>query len=259
MWAHLRRIFPRAEQPKLIALAIREKHGTVRKEMSRLEASGHVVNVDRTGWYRAWADADILHRAEQVEPAIHALQFTAPLPLGRGLPPPRGALQARLRGDERWGVSEEDKAAFLRERISGRSLEVRAFQTGTLLFSVSATDVPIRGGEWPEFYGELRGFARGLGVDLDSPFALLVNVEFNVDWSSFFMSGVKRLKVTQFSRTWAQIYQKHRDTLRMEIRVAPRDVSVSEAARAMMILAHGSRVAAVPEIPPPDPYSPEVA
>lgn len=257
--AYLKGIFPRPETPKLVSSAIREKHATVRKEMFRMEALGQVINVNGTGWYRSWADPVLLKLAEKPEPCLHALQIEAVAPLSGGLPLPRGALQATLRADGAWTPQQADKSAVRSEWIGGRKVTFQAFTTGTVLVSVSATDKPVTFAEWPAFYGELKGLAKGVGLDIENPMTRLANIEFNVDWRAFFLSGVKRMKVTSFARAWGQVYQKHRDALRMELRVAPTEMTMEEAARVILTLAGGLNVPAQAFAPSPDPLGPEVA
>jgi hypothetical protein len=261
----LRGVFPRTEQPKTIARQIKEKHASVRREIGRLEERGFVVNVDETGWYRAWADPRLLAFAERPEPSVHGLQILAAVPLSYPSGVPRGLRQARLQGHEADGWHGDENGgngqAVRHFWIEGRRVEFRASETGRLQISVHATDNPIRFEDWDKFVSELRGLAQGLGVDLRAPTTVLSNVEFNADWRQFFLSGVKRMKLAHVSTAWGQIYQKNRDALRMELRVAPQGLKFEEAAAALIFLTE-YRVPMVPEVPAPsapDPFSPEVA
>jgi hypothetical protein len=257
--AYLKGILPRPETPKLIALAISEKQGTVRKEIHRMEERGQVINVRGTGWYRLWLDPGVLALAEKPEPCVHAIQMTTVAPLSGGLPVPRGALQAVLNAGAGWAPNKADKSAVRTEWVRGRAVTLQSFTTGTVLISVSATSAPISYAEWAEFWSELKGFARAFNMDLASPVTHLTCIEFNVDWRAYFLSGVKRMKVSTFSRAWGQIYQKHRDALRIELRVAPTEMTAGEGARIIAELA-GSFARAPPMLPPsPDPLGPEVA
>lgn len=256
--SYLRGIFPRPETPKLIAMQIREKHATVRKEIFRMEEAGQVINVQSTGWYRAWADPSLLALAEKPEPCLHGLQIETVAPLS-GWGPPRGALQATLRGDGEWAPVKSNDSAQRTEWVGGRRVTFQAYGTGTALVSVNASAKPVTFEEWPEFYGELKGLSKGVGLDLEVPTSRCVGVEFNVDWRAFFLSGVTRMKVAHFAKAWGQIYQKHRTALRMELRVAPTELTIEEAARAISILAQGAPPVRVAPATEPAPYGQEVA
>lgn len=238
IWNYLRGIFPREELPKSIAVAIREKPATVRKELRRLEESGHVVLVAAGGWYRAWADPALWTMTEKPEPSCHGLQFTTLAPPGGGLGVPRGATQAKLSGATArgWAADESNDTASRREWVMGRPVTLQAYGTGTVIVNVSASRDPVKFADWSEFAAELRGLCRAFGIDLDSPSSRLVNVEFNADWRTYFLGGMKRMKLSSVSRAWGQIYQKHRDALRLELRVSPKELKFTEAAQALVAL-----------------------
>lgn len=238
IWGYLRGIFPRTEQPKTIARQIRERPPTVRKEIVRLEESGHVINVDQTGWYRAWADPSLLSFAERPEPCVHGLQLECVVPLSGGLGVPRGGRQAKLAGYEArgWAVDDSNDQAVRVFWPMGRRLEMRASGTGSLQINIGATRAPVTFADWPEFVAEVRGLCLAYGIDLDAPTSRLVNVEFNADWRQFFLAGLKRMKVSSVSTAWGQIYQKHRDALRLELRVSPKELTFNEAAASLIFL-----------------------
>lgn len=240
--------FARSFTPKALAAALRLRESTLRKELLRMEARGQVENVEASGWYRAWLDPGLLALREKPEPCIHALQMKLIGAAGGGLGVPRGGRQAVLSGatERGWAHDESNDQATFSDTLPGsRRVMLQASSTGVVLVNVRASDNPIRFAEWPEFYGYLKGWAHGKQLDLDAPTSMLVNVEFNADWKSYFLEGMKRMKLQAVGRAWGQIYQKHQSALRMELRVAPAEMTMREAAGAIVAMVHYNAVPAL--------------
>lgn len=183
---------------------------------------------DHHGLYRAWTSPDLLAGAEDPDPGFHGIQVVAKLPPGGGRALP-GAVQSTF-GAMGWVRNEGAKSLIRREEVGGRTLTFEVHPaTGSLVVSMSATSAPLRAPEEVEQFGaRLAGYLQALGVDIESPTTRLVRVEMNRDYHAFALKGVTDISWRVFKNAWSHFYQKHKELLRMELQIAPVDLSLRE-------------------------------
>lgn len=209
-----------------LATVLREKKGTVTKELSRLRKK---VNYDGDPLltydpfrqsYRHFVKGETMPEIERVEVTIHALQMRIGVPQPHGWSPPAAARHVK------W--TENEKAVQYNGRFEyrGRKGTIQ-FQvtTGSLMVDLNANEhgMELRVPEAMEYLGFLEGLLKGQGFRYAEEYAEIVNVEFNQDFERLALSGMKRSMLRKWVNSWAQVYEKQTGVLRREFRLHPED------------------------------------
>lgn len=230
---------PLEVQPKIIASRIHSRPATVRKEICRMlaEPMPPIVQV-REGWYRSSFDIDKLRALKtQKRIGLHGIKI-------------EGICRAESIGYSLLQTSSHQyrKRGIFGEVFNGRSVTITVHQKGMIEVWVNASKAPLGFEEFDRFCFWLHGKFSGIVLEHEWKIS---QIGINCDIEQMHIDGFKSMTLKAWRNAWAQIYQKQKDVVRLEVHMVP-DMRLQDALNVIgsfkeMIETQGE----VPYSPPP--------
>lgn len=227
------------------------KVAAVKKSIQRalLDPKSNIVKVHE-GWYRTAKTPEVLSKVSTAKRlGIHGIEIAGKCP--------DDPTRSRLLRDSEFKINHNGQYSF---EFLGRSITITLYpKSPTILVQLSATNNPLTFEEFNGFCFWLFGWGATAKI-LDHTWQVL-QYGWNVDYINLDMtkSGYKRITLKAFRNDYFQIYQKHKDVVRFEAHLNPRDMSLTDMQRCVMILmaalgdGKGKGEAATPtQVLPPD-------
>lgn len=230
----------RAWAPKHLADHIGAPGSTIRTALGRLIQSrdgtpAPLLRVE-PGIYRLARSLPEMMVREEPSFGLHAIGITFTTRSVRGwAPPPAPNANAGnfglLRPQDGWSKQPETGQWRLERTWSGRTMRLQVSPSsghvGVTLKATNPADNLDRD-LFGEFVGFLHGYMIAQGIPWSNDTAYLERMEFNWDFRHFRLVGLSGISLKLWRNSWAQIYQKAEDVLRVEVRYeAMGDDSVS--------------------------------
>jgi hypothetical protein len=216
----------------------------VKKSIQRaiLDPKSKVVKV-HDGWYRTARTPEMLSKVSTAKRlGIHGIEIAGKCP--------DDPTRSRLLRDSEFKINHNGQYSF---EFLGRPITVTLYpRSPTILVQLSATNNPLTFEEFNGFCFWLFGWGAREKI-LDHTWEVKQwgwNVDFvNLDITK---SGFKRLTLRAFRNDWFQIYQKHKDVVRFEAHLNPRDMSLTDMQRCVQMLMGAVNGNKQPYRAPPD-------
>lgn len=202
---------------KLIALAIKAKPASVRKELTRLvkHPTPKVIRAHH-GFYHASTDLGIMRRMLAGKPVqFHSLQLEG-FCLNKNT---KLIFEAISESRKRYRGRDYYRWAF-----EGRTVSITLFDNGLMQMWLNASHNPLDFLGWQRF----RAFLEGRLPEYIGDF-VIKQVDVHVDVREFQVSDFKEMRLKVFDNAWFHLYQKTEDLLRMEVSMVPRELKFVEA------------------------------
>jgi len=176
----------------------------VKVALHRLYKAGKVKRPHR-GFYRATIDKSLVHSLGNPEIKFHGIKIEAKLSK------PMDGITARIKA---LGFESKTNGRFCRVLwYEGRKITITLHCKGLVEIWVRSSDNPLNFEELRALLTFLNGFLEPLG-----PLAnrVLRQIGLNKDYRSLRLDGVTSIPLNDFMNSVARIYQKEKDTLRVE-------------------------------------------
>lgn len=124
------------------------------------------------------------------------------------------------------GVPHPMNGSMTLEKVfEGRKVVITVHPSDLVEVFLNASQNPVTYEEFSRFCSYLEGLLGDIYILGDSR---LIQIGLNYDIEGVKLDGVKFLKLQQFRNAWSTVYQKHRDTLRVETHLTT-EISLQEA------------------------------
>ena len=215
-------LFLRSKAPdefnaKLIAIGVKAKPASVRKELTRLirEDRPRIVRTQH-GFYRASTDLGIMRRQLTGKPILfHSLQI-------------EGICHNKNTKLIFAAISESKKhyrkRDYYRWAFEGRTVSITLFDNGLMQMWLNASQNPLDFMTWQRFRAFLEGRIPEYVGDL-----VVKQVDVHTDMREFQIQEFQGLRLKVFDNAWMHLYQKTEDLLRLEVSMVPRELKFVEA------------------------------
>lgn len=214
---------PNEFQIKFVASKLRGvKYEAVKKSIQREmnNPKSKIVRV-REGWYRiARTPEQLANVATAKRLGIHGIQIQGKCP--------DDPIRYYLHQNAPFKDNNHGKYSF---EFNGRPVTIDVYRRSpTVVVWLKATKNPLDFSEFNEFAYWLLGWAQGKIMEHTWE---VKQWGWNMDFVNLDMtkSGFKKMSLQTFRNAWFQIYQKQADLLRVEIHMAPRDLTLQDVMR----------------------------
>lgn len=213
----LRSKAPEEFNAKLIALAIKAKPASVRKELSRLQKGAQPKIVkEHHGFYRASTDLGIMRRLLLGKPVLfHGIRLDGYCRMEKV----KLLIAAHSECKKRWRKHEWYDLSF-----EGRNVSVMLVDSGYTQVVLNASTNPLDYLGWARFRSFLEGLLPGYIGDF-----YLKDVDIHCDIREFQLQELKGMRLKVFDNAWFHLYQKTEDILRLEVSMVPKNLKFFEA------------------------------
>ena len=228
-----------------------DKLAAVKKSIQRalVDPKSKIVKVHE-GWYRAARTPEMMSKVATAKRlGIHGIEIAGKCP--------DDPTRSRLMSNSDIKINSNGQYSF---EFLGRIITITLYpRSPTILVQLSSTNNPLTFEEFNGFCFWLFGWGATAKI-LDHTWEVK-QFGWNVDFLNLDMtkSGFKRITLKAFRNDYFQIYQKHKDVVRFEAHMNPRDMNLTDMQRCILVLmgaignGNGNGEAAAPaQMVPPD-------
>jgi len=200
----------------------------VKKSIQRAleDPKGKIVKV-RDGWYRTARTPEMMSKVSTAKRlGLHGIEIAGKCP--------DDPTRSRLLQNAEFKINHNGQYSF---EFLGRPITITLYpKSPTILVQLQATNNPLTFEEFSGFCFWLFGWGANERI-LDHTWAVK-QFGWNIDFVSLDMtkSGFKRLTLKSFRNDWFQIYQKHKDVMRVETHLNPQDMGLTDLQRLVNVM-----------------------
>jgi hypothetical protein len=200
----------------------------VKKSIQRalLDPKSKIVKV-HSGWYRTARTPEMMSKVSTAKRlGIHGIEIAGKCP--------DDPTRSRLLRDSEFKINHNGQYSF---EFLGHPITITLYpHSPTILVQLQASNNPLSFEEFNGFCFWLFGWGARERI-LDHTWQVKQwgwNIDFvNLDMTK---SGFKRITLKAFRNDWFQIYQKHKDVLRVEAHMNPKDLGLTDLQRLVNVM-----------------------